>query len=258
MRQTLLLASLILLSALLFSRILTNRPAEGDELDILVEGGGNGPVQLVRPDRRVINSTLSDGQLRYPADMPGTWEVKAGGDKVVVDVAAAAGSGRRAGEGGRWAGGIAAIALLALVIIFSAGAGVALLLRPRGARACLEKRRQGGQVKVRLHAGALVLQSVKLCDEGGPRWEGGPLRLAARRLENGQALEMEYEYDGPLGAARAEFFEDGKNVRLECTEGQACSAAGEENGEPRDAPTALQGRAAEMPPSKPRRKLSRA
>lgn len=235
MRKTLLLAFLILLSPISFSKILTNQPGLGGTLNILVEGAGNQNATLTSPDGTIVQVPLVDGQAHYVLLQSGRWEVKVGAERVVVRVSEPV-PGEAASPPESPAGWVGVLAAGVLVLLAVAAAAIwTLAFPPGGARgACLEKFANGNRVTVRLRAGATDLEHVRLVDEAGVDWSGKPMKLNARRLKAGHSLRMNYEYAGAPGAALAEFIQNGKSERLECVRGKVCAHDMDGRGKPEE------------------------
>ena len=219
-----LLFFLSLLLPLSFSRILVNQPQAGQMLEVLVENETSpGNVTLIRPDGQSVVVPLDNGQMRYNASVTGRWVVQAGGEElavVVTEPGSETGGPAGSGQSPLFA---AALVLAALIMIGLIALAVdALIVRPPPRHAVvLEKSRQGDKVSVRLRAGGRPLRHVRVEDEVGPGWTGAPMRMSRQRLEAGQSLEMEYEWVGEMGEARAGF-EVGRHAQgLEVRSGRA-------------------------------------
>ncbi len=202
----------LLLFALLpqfsFSKILLNQPQAGQMLELLVEGEpAPENVTLVRPDGRSVVVPLYGGQMQYNVSESGRWIVRVGAQELAVVVT----------EPPSQDGGLVlapqnplfapAMVIAALVFIALAMLAVdALIVRPPPRHAVvLEKSRNGNKVSVRLRAGSLPMRHARVEDEVGPGWSGAPMRMSRARLEASQTLEMEYEWDGEMGEAKASF-----------------------------------------------------
>ncbi|MFH1307029.1 MAG: hypothetical protein ABIH83_05255 [Candidatus Micrarchaeota archaeon] len=222
-----LFAFLLLLISFSFSQIFTNEPVVGEELQILIEGGGNESVVLVKPDGERIEIYLEEGQAEYKVNMGGRWIIEFNGERKEV-YAEGNGSGGKGVEGNEETTNavfLLAILLLTSVLIVimvlsAAGAiSVAFPFAPRrGVELC--KIRESGIVKVKLRVGSRPVKKVKLEDEVGCEWKEDNLKMHAEKLKAFECLEMKYEYSGPVGKVKAHWHEEGEKKTLETGEGR--------------------------------------
>ncbi|VVB56683.1 Uncharacterised protein [uncultured archaeon] len=208
---------LLLILPLLSAKIWVNEPKLGQTLEVLVENQSLDNLTLRHPDGTLEVLSLQDGQLSYPINQSGRWELEADGQKWSWTVAAEGGSGPlRPGDARPDA--LGPMALLALVLVLLALAGLAVYFlvfkAPAAQPPALEKTRKNGNVRIRLRAGTRPLAQVSLEDS-----DGAGRKLRRERLRAGEALEMQHEWEGDMGEARATFELDGRKRELRVREG---------------------------------------
>ena len=216
--------SFLFLSSFASARVLVNQPQAGQMLEVLVENETSPDnVTLIRPDGQSVVVPLQNAQMSYNATEAGRWVVQVGGQELAVVV-----SEPQTEPGGPLGEPsspffAAAMVLAALILIGLIALAVdALIVRPPPRHAVvLEKNRQGNKVSARLRAGSRPLRRVRVEDEVGPGWKGAPMRMSRQSLEAGQTLEMEYEWTGEMGEARASFYVGRHAQELKVSGGRA-------------------------------------
>lgn len=207
-------------------KVLTNSPQAGEELQVLVEGGGNGTAHVFSPDGREFELTLSNGRGGIVADVPGMWEVRFGGAKIGIAVQEAQifTANKMSGSVDAAQLGIFAFAVLA-VFAFVGYAAWSKIYVPASVQVEkweFSKTAAGKKVRTVFVAGGAGAKNFTLEDGVGEGYLGRPMLLHRERLAPGERVAIEYEFDGKLLPANVKFLEGGE--WRECSSGQEAAA----------------------------------
>ncbi|GEM_PF-3747468 len=110
---------LLLLCARVFSQeyvMLSNSPLAGEDLQLLVDGAGNGTAKIISPGGQEFLLALKNGQGRMKVETSGIWLVEFGGQRKAVTVSEQEFAGGQGAAEADWAQ-IAAFSFVLLSIL---------------------------------------------------------------------------------------------------------------------------------------------
>ncbi|PIT84583.1 hypothetical protein COU37_02525 [Candidatus Micrarchaeota archaeon CG10_big_fil_rev_8_21_14_0_10_45_29] len=251
--------AMLFFSGFSFAKIYFNSPQEGENLQLLVEGGGNKSILIINSNGERFEKNLKNGQLEIFANVAGKWVAHFEGEREDIFVKENNISSKIGGRGEyRVEEHFFAIFIFAIFVFAIAGGAAAVAykfaIEPEIAKkAFLSKRREGKFVFVKFCAGEKGAQNVFLEDETGGKSKGavncaveekgravqnelagdarvcgssGVMRMHAKKLGPCQCLQMDYEY-AEGGEARVKWKEGEKEFFLKIKEGKIFFGEGE-------------------------------